>query len=113
MKSPFIPRCLFALVLLLFTVSKGVSQSTDCKEIKAKVEVTDSTPGNDDGEITVILENGPAKFSIHLLQLGKDPKTNLSTLSIGNLSKGKYLVVVSDKNSKSGFCPKAIEVNVK
>jgi hypothetical protein len=113
MKSLFILRCLFALLLLFVTYSQGVSQSSDCKEIKAKAVVTDSTPGNDDGKIELQLDKAPARFSVHLFQVGKDPRTNINTLTIESLSKGKYLVVVADKNPKSDFCPKAIEVNVK
>ena len=111
MKSPFILRCVFALLLLFVAFFQGVSQSSDCKEIKAKAIVTDSTPGNEDGKIEIQLENGPSKFQVAILTLGKNPRT-YNTLTIEHLSKGKYLVVVGDKNPQSDFCPKAIEVNV-
>jgi hypothetical protein len=112
MKSSLSLRLLVAFLLLFITFSRGVSQSSNCKEIKAKVVVTDSTPGNDDGKIEIEIEKGPSRFRVCVMTMGL-PKVYNNTHEIKGLRKGKHVVVVGDMDPKSDFCQQSIEVTVK
>jgi len=98
--------CVLVLLLGLFSLcSKGTAQSVErCDKLKSKFEVKLNDSGKFDVQLTVTGGNKPYTF----YWLGENESVkiqNPKTANQKNLVRGKYIVVIKDKDG----CTDAID----
>jgi hypothetical protein len=100
-----------ALIILLAEVSGRAQQP--CKEIKATVEVKNTTAGQSDGSVTITIDGNSKDFRVFLIApRSEDNKLELPIQELKNLSEGNYELVITE--SRAGeFCPKHIKIAIK
>lgn len=108
---------LFSYSILLIVLASPVNAlwaiSNDCVEINVEATVTNTTDGEANGSIKLTFKDDYKLYKIHVLRSAGKDKLNINTDLIGNLTKGKYSVVITSKDSDSRICPKFFELVVK
>ena len=93
-----------ALIFLLPAVSTKAQRP--CKEIKATVEVKNTTPGQRDGTVSIKIDGNSKDFKFFLIaQRKEENRLDQPIEEVKGLSAGTYDLVITE--AKEGdFCPK-------
>jgi hypothetical protein len=81
-----------------------------CREIQVSWIKTDTTGGQNNGNITLEFIGERSDYAVYLLTPGGKTKLKSTESVIRNLSKGKHAVVITGERAGSDFCQKFFEV---
>lgn len=100
---------------IVFVLAFGmVKAQTDCKDIKATIEVSEAGQKSEKASVTIDFHGqSQSLFVITLLGVKGFSKVEIQEEEIKNLNKGKYMLVFTSKKEEDGFCIKHVEFTIK
>jgi len=101
------------VIILLFFVFASVKGFGQCKKMAVDSNITHTSAGQNNGAIELDIKgNGGEQVSINLFGPRRNNRLDLEELTIKDLEKGNYIIVVSGRKEGSDLCPVAINVTI-
>jgi hypothetical protein len=107
----FLNNYLTVVLVLAFGIATAQSE---CKEIKATIEVFGAGQKSEKPLVTIDFHDQPQSLLvITLLGVKGFSQMEIKEKEIKNLNKGKYMLVFTSRREEDGFCIKHVEFTIK